>query len=286
MSVIMILKLLLVVSIALMLFVLALRAKLADLSYLFVHWRLGLGAFAAMFIVVPAVAIILARSLDLNPAVKVALIAIAFSPLPPILPGKQIKAGGEACYVTGLLFGATIASIVIAPFGVAFAAGIFDVEAAITPMQVAMPLFVTVLAPLLAGLALAPMFGDAIPRLSSIMSKIGTALLAVAMIGLIIVLWPAMREVIGQGTLIVLCIMIAAGMAAGYFLGGPANGDKAALSLAAATRHPGVAVAIATHAFPEASLAPAAIVLSVILSTILCIPYLRYMSRKPADASA
>ncbi|MCJ2178376.1 hypothetical protein [Novosphingobium album (ex Hu et al. 2023)] len=286
MSVIVILKLMLVISIALMLFALALRARVADLGYLFVHWRLGLGAFAAMFVVVPVVAILLARTFDLNPAVKVALVAIAFSPLPPILPGKQIKAGGEACYVTGLLFAATLASIVVAPFGIAFAASIFDVEAAITPMAVAMPLIVTVLAPLLAGLALSPMFGTAVSQLSPILSKIGTALLVLAVLGLVVMMLPGIRDVIGQGTLVVLCITIAAGMVAGYFFGGPERGDKAALSLAAATRHPGVAVAIATQTFPAASLAPAAIVLSLVLSTVLCIPYLRYMGKQPRKAAA
>lgn len=277
MNILLVLKLAMVLSIVLILFSLALRARHEDLVYLFKHWRLGIGAFVAMFVIVPALAIFMAGAFELNPAVKVALVAIAFSPLPPILPGKQVRAGGEACYVTGLLFGATVASIVVAPFGVAFAASLFDVEAGITAGQVAKPLVLTVLLPLVLGLLAAPLLGTAVPRVSELARKLGGGILLVVLVILLVLMAPGIWAVIGQGTLFVLAVLIVGGLIAGYALGGFDKGDRATLALAAATRHPGVAIAIAASTFPDEKLAPAAIVLSLLLSTVLCIPFMRWM---------
>ena len=283
MNALLILKLAMVLSIVLILFALSLRAKREDLLYLFTHWRLGLGAFIAMFVVVPALAIFMAKSFDLNPAVKVALVAIAFSPLPPILPGKQLKAGGDGCYITGLLFGATVVSVLVAPFGVALAGSLFHVEAGITPGQVAKPLVMTVILPLLLGLGAAPMLGAARLKVADIASKLGSAILLVVLVVLLVLMFPAIKAVIGEGTLLVLAVLIVGGLIAGYALGGFDRGDRATLALAASTRHPGVAVAIASATFPEAKLAPAAIVLSLLLSTVLCIPFMKRMKLLTAN---
>ncbi|MBH0114044.1 bile acid:sodium symporter [Novosphingobium sp. YJ-S2-02] len=283
MNALLILKLAMVLSIVLILFALSLRAKREDLLYLFTHWRLGLGAFIAMFVVVPALAIFMAKSFDLNPAVKVALVAIAFSPLPPILPGKQLKAGGDGCYITGLLFGATVVSVLVAPFGVALAGSLFHVEAGITPGQVAKPLVMTVILPLLLGLGAAPMLGTARLKVADIASKLGSAILLVVLVVLLVLMFPAIKAVIGEGTLLVLAVLIVGGLIAGYALGGFDRGDRATLALAASTRHPGVAVAIASATFPEAKLAPAAIVLSLLLSTVLCIPFMKRMKMLTAN---
>ena len=55
-----------------------------------------LGRCVAMFVVMPVTALILARAFHLHPAVKIALVALALSPLPPTFPRKAIKQGGGA----------------------------------------------------------------------------------------------------------------------------------------------------------------------------------------------
>jgi bile acid:Na+ symporter, BASS family len=51
------------------------------------------------------------------------------------------------------------------------------------------------------------------------------------------------------------------------------------LALASGARHPGAALAIATANFPEQKLAPAAILLYLLLSAILSIPYVMWGKR-------
>lgn len=286
MSIVTILQLTLMASIILLLFALSLRARFADLGYLLTHWQQGVGALVAMFVIVPAIAILMADLLPIEPAVKVALVAISLSPIPPILPGKQLKAGGHACYITGLLILATLASIIVAPIGITFAASLLDKDAHITPMSVATPLIISILLPLFAGMIGGKVLGSYIDGISAVCSKLGSILLMIAMVGLVIVLMPGIIKLIGQGTLVVLTAAIVAGIVAGYLLGGKDPGDRAALALAAASRHPGVAVAIATHSFPDAKLAPAAIVMSMVISTVISLPLLHLLTRHGGGAAA
>src|SRR5438046_7653904 len=100
-------KLAVVASVVLMVFGLGLRATWSDATSLFRNLfrpphRL-LRSLAAMFIAVPAVAVAVALLFDLPLPVKVALLAMAVSPVPPILPRKQMRFGGDARFVYGLL---------------------------------------------------------------------------------------------------------------------------------------------------------------------------------------
>ncbi|TMA88180.1 MAG: hypothetical protein E6J74_28000 [Deltaproteobacteria bacterium] len=83
-------------SIFLLVFALGLRASYADATYVLRRPGLLARALFAMYIVVPVFAAILAALFDLTRAVKVALLLIAVSPVPPILPGKQLKFGARA----------------------------------------------------------------------------------------------------------------------------------------------------------------------------------------------
>ncbi|WP_395335473.1 hypothetical protein WBP06_26240 [Novosphingobium sp. BL-8H] len=281
-----ILKLLLVLSVVLMVFGLALRAKAADALYFVTHWQLGLRAFVSIFVVVPLIAITMAKVLDLHPVVKAAMVAVSLSPLPPILPGKMMRAGGRACYVTGLLVGSTLLSVIVTPLGIMLAGDVFGVDIGISAKKVVTTLGITILLPLLAGFGAAAFLGSAVDKASQVISKIGTVLLVAVALVLLVRLGPAMIDVIGQGTLVALLAMSIAGLAAGYLLAGSNRGDKATLALASATRHPGIALAILLQNFPDAQLAPAAIVLALLVSLLISIPFMRMMKNQAPATGA
>jgi hypothetical protein len=62
-----------------------------------------LRSLLAMNVIMPVVAGTLAAAFHLHPAVQIALVALAVSPVPPILPKKQLDAGGNSPYAFGLL---------------------------------------------------------------------------------------------------------------------------------------------------------------------------------------
>jgi BASS family bile acid:Na+ symporter len=55
-----------------------------------------------------------------------------------------------------------------------------------------------------------------------------------------------MISLVGNGTILALGAFTLAGLAAGHLLGGPNRDDCTVLALATASRHPGVALAIAS----------------------------------------
>src|SRR5262245_11143764 len=107
--------LLLQTSIFLTVFSLGLQATWQDATFLFRRRGLLLRSLLAMNIAMPVVAAVIAGAFHINPAVKVALIVLAVSPVPPVLPLQLLKLGGTWSYVCGLLVAAALFSIILAP---------------------------------------------------------------------------------------------------------------------------------------------------------------------------
>lgn len=283
---IMILKLLLMASVFLVVFALALRTRSSDALYMVHHPGDALRAFIAMYVVVPAVAVMLALAFALPPVVKIALVAIAFSPMPPVLPGKQMKAGGSLNYVTGLLFGSAVMSIFAAPLGLWLIDPLTPADISLRPANILPPILVSIALPLVLGVIGRKVLGEErADTLSAPISKVATIVLLVGVLVLVVALAPAMWTLVGDGTLVALSAMILAGIVAGYWLARGDRGDKAALALAASARHPGVAIAIAAANFPDEKMAPAAILLGTLLSVVISIPFMkRIAATRPAAA--
>lgn len=273
---VLILKLLLMGSVFLVVFALALRTKESDALYMFNHPGDALRAFIAMYVVVPTVAVALALAFSLAPVVKIALVSIAFSPMPPILPGKQLKAGGSLNYITGLLFGSAVMSIIAAPLGLWLIDPLTSASISLHPRNILPPILLSVALPLVLGVIGRKLLGaERADAWSAPISKIATVVLAVTVLVLVVALAPAMWKLVGDGTLVALTAMILAGIAAGYLLAKGDRGDKAALALASSARHPGVALTIAVANFPNEKWAPAAILLGTLLSVVISIPFMK-----------
>jgi BASS family bile acid:Na+ symporter len=81
---------LLVPKISIMLNVLALGLKAApdEATYLFRHPGELRRSFLSMNVIMPLTALALGLSFDLKPAVKIALVALSVSPIPPVFPSR------------------------------------------------------------------------------------------------------------------------------------------------------------------------------------------------------
>ncbi|HUD29387.1 MAG TPA: hypothetical protein VMQ93_10985 [Novosphingobium sp.] len=273
-------KLLVLGSVMLTVLSLALRARAGDFLYLFREWRLGLRAVVAMFVVVPVVAILMADVFDLKGPVKVALVALAFSPVPPLLPKKQVKAGGDASYVTGLLVAGALASLMLAPIGLSLTGSVYGVETHVSRAGMATTLGLTIALPLLLGVLGQRVLGDGrAAAVAGPLSKVASVLFMVGVLALLVVLAPAVGKLLGDGTIVALVAMSLVGLGAGWWLAGDDRDNRTVLALASAARHPGVAIGIATTSFPDARLAPAAIVLAAVVNTLIAIPFLQRLQK-------
>ena len=89
-----------------------------------------------------------------------------------------------------------------------------------------------------------------------------------------------MYSLIGNGTLLALGAFVVIGLTVGHFLGGPDPSERTVLAISTATRHPGMAMAIANANNPGNKLLFGAMLLYILCHVVLTIPYLKLTRTK------
>ncbi|HEX5046157.1 MAG TPA: Na+-dependent transporter [Gammaproteobacteria bacterium] len=233
-------------SMALMVFCVMLDARLADLVYLWRRPSLLARSLLSMNVLMPAIAIAIAFSFaDLDRSLKIALIAMSVSPVPPFLPSTEVKAGGRTPYVVGLLAVSALSSIVFVPAAAAFIGRLFGEEVHTDASKIAFIVGSSLLAPLVLGIAVGRLAPSAAKKISRPLSIFAALLLVAAFLPVLAKIWPAIAASAGNYTLLTIVAFAVAALVAGHLLGGPAAQDRTVLALSTTSRHPGVALAIA-----------------------------------------
>jgi len=242
-------------------------------------------ALSAMFVAVPAFAVLVAAAAPLPAAIRFAIVAMSVGPLPPVLPFKQMKAGGDEGYAIGLLVAASLASIVLTPLLVAVTTRLLGAHAAVGAADVARTLLMSIGLPLAAGMLLRAVS----PRAAAVISKAGQRAGSLILLAVFAVMvgaaWREILGLFGNGAALAIAATVAVGLLAGHLLAAPRH--RAALALAAATRHPGVALAIAEMSFPDQRRPiTAAILLYLLITALVTGPYVRWVRGKAATPEA
>jgi BASS family bile acid:Na+ symporter len=262
---------------------LGLKASPKDAAFLFRRPGALARSLLAMNVVMPTVAVVLAASFKFHQAVEIALVALAVSPVPPLLPGKQLKAGGQPSYAIGLLIATAILAIVFVPAMLELLEWAFGNVMYMSISGIAELVAITVLIPLAAGTIVRHLAPERAEQFAGRVSLVGTVLLLVGLVPVLSTALPAVASLWGNGTVAALAVFVLAGLTVGHLLGGPDTYDRRVLALATATRHPGVALAIASTNFPEQKLVQAAVVWYLIVAAILSAVYLGW--RRRCDAA-
>src|SRR5262245_59251043 len=273
-------------SICLIVFGLGLGSTQQDALYLFRRPGQLVRSLISMNVIMPLVAVGLAAPFGLHPAQQITLVALGVSPVPPILPKKELTAGGRASYAVSLLMTAAVLAIVIVPLSLRLLGPLFSVEANMPTGIVARLVAITVLAPLAAGIVVRLLAPALASRIAGPISLGAMLLLAIAALTILVNAWPATWAMVGSGRVVALAGFVVIGLVAGHLLGGPGPEDRTVLALSTASRHPGMALAIAGTLFPQHQrLVTGGLVLYLLVSTILSIPYLIWRRRQPVSAA-
>lgn len=266
-------------SIAVLVFTIGLGTPASELTHLMRRPGKLVRSLVSMNLVMLVLAVAIALLFPIDRPVAVMLIALALSPVPPILPKKLIKAGGGHDYVMALLFSASVFAIAWVPFAGAILDRIFPADITIPAGPVALLVFMTVLGPTLAGVVVRRLAPGLAERLADPLAKVATVLLLLGFGLMIAKAAPAMQALIGDGTLLAIVAFVVLGLAAGHLIGGPTPGDRSVLALATASRHPGVALAIAGLAAPQEKAVTAAVLLYLIVSIVVTLPYVSWRKK-------
>jgi predicted Na+-dependent transporter len=279
------LPLVLQISIGLMVFCVALEAEPGDVTYLLRRPSLMLRSLLSMNVVMPILAVLIAVLCRLRPELKVALILLAVSPVPPVLPNKHAKAGANVSYGIGLLLFAAVLSLVTVPLSVALITSFFGRTVQIPTSLVAKVLGFSVIAALILG-AIVRRLAPSFERFAKPLSKLATAIVLVAMVPILLTTWRAIVREIGDFTIIAIALFTLAGLAVGHLLGGPDSEDRTVLALSTASRHPGVALALAGAVAEDKAAVSAAVLLAVLVTSVVTAPYVKWRRRIHAPVAA
>jgi bile acid:Na+ symporter, BASS family len=272
-------KLVLIVSIVVTVFGFGLAATVQDVLYILRRPRILVISLTSMFIVMPFITLTLQLVLQPPQVAKVALVALALSPVPPILLAKQRQAGGHAAYGLGLTAVVSLLSIAIVPALVALLGGLMDEPFRTDPLAIAGQVLLMVELPLVVGMLVRGFLPRLAQRAAKPVARVAAAALAATALILLVTLFPRLWQVRTLSTSAAIVLFVVLGLAFGHILAGPAPGDSADLALSSAFRHPGIALGISTANFPSLDFG-VVIVLYLLLSSIVCIPYVKWMQKQ------
>lgn len=267
---------------------LGLNAALDDLSCVLRRPALLLKAVVAVYVIVPIAAAVMIELFPLTPVARGGIMLMAVSSVPPLAPGKSMKAGGERAYTFGLYIAIVLLSVILVPMTVAIESRAYGVDIPLKPMPVLLQVLLRVALPVGAGLAIRQFAPRLAERATPLIGRLATILLQIALIPLVISVWPAIMRLVGNGTLAAMALVAFLAIVGGHLLGGPEPDRRIALATMASTRHPGVALLIAGAAGMQNQLTAAivAVLLVGIVVGLLYRVWLRRRQKPPAAAPA
>ena len=121
-----------------------------------------------------------------------------------------------------------------------------------------------------------------------ILTPIANSLFAsfvVAALPMVVAVTPLFRPLVGEGVLAALGGFTLVGIAVGHWLGGPSEQHRSVLALATGSRHPGIALALASINFPDQKDVIAVVLYHLLIGALVALPYVIWRKRVHAAAS-
>ncbi|MES1198646.1 MAG: Na+-dependent transporter [Pseudomonadota bacterium] len=278
-----IIPLLITSSLAGLVLAVGLHADRGDVMYVIRRPPLLARAILAVLIVPPVAAWLLVSIAPLDLPVKAGILLMAISPVPPLVPGKELAVGGRKEYAYGLYVAMALLTVVSVPLLVAIAARLFGRDDFVSIRHMAQTVLLGVLLPLAIGIFIrrvAPHFAE---RAWSVVYKGSMVLVLLAFTPVLVKAWPAFTDLIGNGALLAMAAGTIIALIAGHVLGGPDRRDRATLATAASVRHPGIAMSLA-GAFAHDPRVTAAILLFMVVGLVISVPYTMWVRRRSGRA--
>jgi len=254
-----------------------------DLLYLWRRPGLLIRSVLAVLVVMPIMVVLLVKLFDFRHTVEVVLVALAISPVPPLLPQKESKAGGRRSYGIGLMLFMGLVAIAVIPLVVELLEHVFSRSFTVDTGAIARIIMIAVLIPLVAGMAIRELLPRVAERLEKPVRLAANLLLLVAVLVLLAVSWQAVWVAAGNGSILLLLAFVVVGLVIGHLMGGPELEHSVVLALSTACRHPAIALAIAATNFPDERFG-GTIILYLLVSTIVGIPYVAWQRRRRVHA--
>jgi BASS family bile acid:Na+ symporter len=270
---------LLTLSLAGLVLAVGLNASRQDLLYVMTRPKLLMRAVTSVMIIPPVAAGLLIALAPLEPIAKAGIMLMAISPVPPLVPGKELGVGGRKNYAYGLYVAMALLTIISVPLIIAVISTLWGRNDYVSVASIARTTFLGVLLPLAIGLAIRAVEPDFASRAWPLVYRLSMLLVLLAFAPILIKVWPAVRELVGDGTVLAMAVVTLICLAGGHLLGGPELRDRATLAMASSVRHPGIAMSLAGSLFDDPRVS-ASVLLFMLVGMIVSLPYSMWVKRQ------
>ena len=242
---------------------------------------LARGLFVVL-VAVPALALVIVRSLSLPIAVQAGILLMAIAPGAPIALRRSIAASGHRAFAPALQVCVALLAVVSMPLSIAALDEVYGANVTVDPIEVMRQVFVAQLVPLGLGTACKGLFSRTADRLEPWVARTGTLLLLLTLVLGVGSLGEATLRA-GPLGLAACAASTLAALAAGHLLGGPAAETRSAVAIIAAARNPGLALLVAS--VNEADPRVIATILAYLVLSILLISAYMLWRRRTGDGT-
>ena len=275
------LLLLLKFSVAGLILAIGMGSTLRDLLYLWRRPGLLLRSLLAMYVAVPLVALLVAKTLSLPAGIEVAILVLAISAGAPLLPRKLVHLGTDG-YVFSLVVTSSLLAIVTIPVWLIGLAPLYGRSAELTAGDVAGVVVPSFLAPLALGMVVRWLAPAATERIADrVLAVVGVVFTLCALT--LLVMNFGLLFAAGWTAILTLAGLSLCALAIGHVLGGPDPEDRTALAVCCASRHVGLAVLVAA-AVPGPGTA-VLVAAYIVASALVSIPYVLWRRHGIGTAS-
>ncbi len=200
--------------------------------------RFVLVALFLNFVFAPAFAWLITVTIPLDQGYAVGLLLLGGAAGAPFLPRLVQIARGDLARAASLMVLLTAVTILFLPF----ALPVFVRQAQADPWQIAKPLLVLIVLPLVVGITVKCLASVPAAKAAPILGFIGNASLFLFFILLVALNFRVILDVIGTGAIVAAVLYILGLLGAGWLLGGSNFKERGVMALAAAARNFGAAL--------------------------------------------
>jgi bile acid:Na+ symporter, BASS family len=236
--------------------------------------RLILLSLVANFVLMPFVAIALARMLRLDEALGVGLLLLGTAAGAPFLPKLAQIAKGNLAFAVGLMVLLMVITVGYLPIVLpSLLPGV-----SVNPVQIARSLFLLMLLPLAGALAVKAKFPAAAARAKPVLDRISNLSLILLIVLLTVVNVKSVLAVFGTGAILAGLLFLAAGYGIGWVLGGPAADTRRVLGLATSQRNIAAALVVSGQSFDDPNVVVMVVVVAIV-GLLILMPLSRWLAK-------
>jgi BASS family bile acid:Na+ symporter len=209
-------------------------------------WLLA-GVLVAGFVIVPAVALGLGAGLGLDEDLRIGLVLMACAHGGPFLPKLAALARANLALAVALMGVQLLVTVVYLPVVVPILLPGTSVDA----RAIATPLLVQLALPLVLGLVAGVRWPSLAARLRGPLQRISNLCFVLLFLVLLALDGPAVVELAGTGAMLAVIVILLAGAAAGYVLGGRRSSTRKVVAIASALPGMSAAFVVANGSFSD-----------------------------------